>query len=278
MVDFESDNFGSIINKDNLKDEDENLTFDDSIFDINETDNLDDEENEDDNNEEENDNNSDDGDDEDKDNKSVSFLNFDDDDDDKKSKKNNILERNDELEKLDTLTTKSNVNEFNELIVEIEENYKKIENNLGSIPSTLPNIKDIKTYKQAKEIYRLTNKKLNSFLIADSTKEIITYIADALPWIFNGKREFFGYKLNATGYGNKVRNRINNCDTEITKVSNKIAKISMLSTFIKFTHIFGISFVSTIKENSDRAKQGLDKQTFMENKKNKNLVQLNNNN
>lgn len=257
MDDFETENFRDILNTENLKDDAyDDLKFDDNLFQIN--DELDDQ----DNNE--------------SDNESIqsneSGSNNDDNDDflgtgSSRNEEPRSKARDEETEKLESLLNddKSKDNEYDDLMYRISSNYDKIKIlNDGDLPSIFPAQTDIKTVKHARQVYRLTNKKLNSMMVNDALIEFIPMIGDILGYIFNGERSIFGHKPDVTGYSLKLRTKLSNCNTDISTMSDKIVRIDFLSSCIKLLSIFGIPLYTTIKENSERSRQGLKKEKLIE--------------
>mgnify|MGYP000981568322 CR=1 FL=1 len=254
MDDFESENFRDILNTENLKDDAyDDLKLDDDIFDINENSAGEESDNDDISEKEEQE--------EESENEEVDFL------EDKSDKEPRVKSRSEEAEKLENLLNddKSKDNEFDDLMYKISSNYDKIKVlNDGDLPSVFPLQSDIKTVRHARQVYKLTNKKLNSMMVSDALTEIVPIFGDVLAFIFNGERSIFGRKPDATGYGIKLRTKMSNCNNDIGVISDKIVRNDLVASCIKLLSIFGVPFYTTLKENSDRSKQGLKKEKIIE--------------
>lgn len=254
---FESENFRDILNTENLKDDMyDDLKLGDDVFNIDENENSDnDSSTGSEKSEEEGEEESE------VEDTGIDFL------EDDQPRGSNMKSRNEETEKLETLLNddKSKDNEYDDLMYKISNNYDKIKVlNDGDLPSVFPPQGDIKTVRHARQVYKLTNKKLNSMMVSDALTEIVPIFGDVLAFIFNGERTIFGRKPDATGYGIKLRTKMSNCNNDIGVISDKIVKNDLVASCIKLLSIFGVPFYSTLKENSDRSKQGLKKEKIIE--------------
>lgn len=276
MVDFETENFAAILNSENMKDDEvDNLTFKDDVFDINEDfEESDDDQESGESDGEESEKESDNESASDADDKHIDVSDFlgDEEPDPKQSYK----ARGKESEKLENLLTdkKKNNGKYENLIFKITNDYDRIKTITSSktLPETFPPISEIKTTRHAEEVYRLTSKKLNSLIVNDAIVEVIPMIGDILSFIFNGDRNMFGYKPDLKGYSLKLRTKLSYCNNDIGSMSDSLVQFPIVSQLIKTFSIFGIPLISTLKENSDRSKQGLKKEKLIElnNKINKN--------
>lgn len=266
MTSFESENFSSILNTENIKDDEaDNLNFGDDMFDINEEYDEEIDENEEDSkssDEEE----LPDGD----------FLNNEDDDEEPVDQKP-YRTRTKESAKMEEILTddKKTDGKFENLKLKIANNYDRIRTMTSKkeLPDTFPAIEQIKTIRHAEEVFRLTSKKLDSMMVNDALVEFIPMFGDMLSYVFNGERLIFGKKPDLTGYSLKLRNKMAYCNNDIGTIADSLVQYSAISSTIKIFSIFGLPLYGTLKENSDRSKQGLKKEKLIElnNKASKNL-------
>jgi hypothetical protein len=267
MADFETENFGSILNSENIKDDEvDNLVFDDDVFDIN--DDFEESDNDDKllsskldksedtsefvTNEEE----------EDDDIPDINDYNLSDHAD--RSYKERTKESKNFEQLLDN--NKKTDGKYENLIFKISGDYDRIKTITSNktLPETFPSISEIKTVRHAEEIYRLTTKKLSSMMVNDALVEVIPILGDILSFIFNGDRVILGRKPDLTGYSLKLRTKLAYCENNIGSLSDRIVQYPVVSELIKMLSIFGMPLYSTIKENSDRSKQGLKKEKLIE--------------
>lgn len=262
MTSFEAENFGSILNSENIKDEEvDNLNFGEDLFDIEEEY---DEEN--------------DGSESDADNDEESgaeseelpdgdFLNNNNDDEPSR-KDRSYKERSKESEKLEDILgdNKTTDGKFENIKLKIANNYDRIRNitSKKELPEMFPSLDKIKTVRHAEEVLRLTNKKLDSMMVNDALVEIVPMVGDVLSFFFNGERVFLGKKPDLTGYSLKLRNKLSYCNNDIGTIADSMVQSSVLSSIVKVFSIFGLPLYGTLKENSDRSKQGLKKEKLIE--------------
>jgi len=263
MVSFEAENFGSILNSENIKDDEvDNLNFGDDMFNIDE-----------DYDEEKDDSPSDDDADASADSGSESeelpegdFLNNDDEEEPTNNK--SYKERNKESEKMEDILddNKKTDGKFENLKLKITNNYDRIRTITAKkeLPDMFPPIEKIKTVRHAEEVYRLTSKKLDSMMVNDALIEFIPMVGDILSFVFNGERVLFGKKPDLSGYSLKLRNKLSYCNNDIGTMADSIVQSSAISNIIKVFSIFGLPLYGTLKENSDRSKQGLKKEKLIE--------------
>lgn len=266
MADFETENFGSILNSENIKDDEvDNLVFDEDVFDIN------DEFEESDNDDKLSSSKS-----EQSEHTPEFVINEDNDDDIPDINDGNLSdhpersykERTKESKNFEHLldNNKKTDGKYENLIFKISGDYDRIKTITSNktLPETFPSISEIKTVRHAEEIYRLTTKKLSSMMVNDALVEVIPILGDILSFIFNGDRVILGRKPDLTGYSLKLRTKLAYCENNIGSLSDRIVQYPVVSELIKMFSIFGMPLYSTIKENSDRSKQGLKKEKLIE--------------
>lgn len=262
MTSFEADNFGSILNSENIKDEEvDNLNFGEDLFDIEE-----DYDEEKDGSESDADNDEESGA-ESEELPDGDFLNNDNDDEPSR-KDRSYKERSKESEKLEDILgdNKTTDGKFENIKLKIANNYDRIRNitSKKELPEMFPSLDKIKTVRHAEEVLRLTNKKLDSMMVNDALVEIVPIVGDVLAFFFNGERVILGKKPDLTGYSLKLRNKLSYCNNDIGTIADSMVQSSVLSSIVKVFSIFGLPLYGTLKENSDRSKQGLKKEKLIE--------------
>lgn len=263
MADFEMENFGAILNSENMKDDEvDNLNFKEDMFDINE----DFDESDDGNSAKEEESEAEEDEEEvESEREHIELPDF---LGDEEPTNRGYKSRDKEPKKLENLLNdkKKNDGKYENLIFKITNDYERIKTITSSktLPETFPPISEIKTVRHAEEVCRLTSKKLNSMIVNDAIVEVIPIIGDVLGFIFNGDRNMFGCKPDLKGYSLRLRTKMSYCNNDIGSMSDSIVQFPVVAQFIKVFSIFGIPLITTLKENSDRSKQGLKKEKLIE--------------